>query len=124
MVPGLRLLGGIAERRKEKLMRVYGAVAAILGYLIMGVSAVAADNDKTYMVRAVYLYHECHVQPEDGEDIGLVDVAGPFSSQAEACNAAANLCNSAGEDQTKCWRHGTFTPRNCEAVGVTLPGEK
>lgn len=105
-------------------MKVYGAVAVILGYLIMGGSAAADDKVESYVVSAVYLYHECHVlQPDDAQDTGLDQLAGPFSSKAEACKAAANLYDADKEDTSECWRYGTFTPRKCAEVGVTLPGK-
>src|SRR5436190_19019791 len=101
----------------ESRMNVYLRVSAvILSYLATSGSGVADD----YMLRALAFSHECHVQSKDVE-IDLIDLAGPFSSRATACKAAADLHDSDGQDQRKCWRYGVITRRNCAGDGVTLP---
>src|SRR5262249_29200021 len=89
----------LTKRQMESRMNVYaGIFAVILSYLAIGGSAVA-DSDDPYMVRLLGSRHECHVQHQDidGDDLGLTDLAGPFSSRAAACSAAADLYDPDGD---------------------------
>lgn len=73
-----------------------------------------------WVLRADTSSRACRIQLATAAPIGL-QLAGPFSSRGDACNAALKYYDSSMSDTSKCWAYVVQTVDWCSQEGVNLP---
>ena len=95
---------------------VHMGVPALSGLLIAGTAR--ADD---WVLRRDTSSNACRVEMATAPPIGVIQIAGPFSSRGAACNAALDQYDNSMSDPSKCWSYVFQTVNLCEFEGVNLP---
>ena len=92
-------------------------VPALSALLIAGATARADD----WVLRRETSSNACRVELAAASPLGVIQLAGPFPSRSDACNAALNQYDSSMSDPSKCWSYVYQTINWCMGEGVALP---
>jgi hypothetical protein len=91
-------------------------VPALLALLIAG-----AARAEDWVLRRDTSSSACRVELAAAPPLGVIQIAGPFPSRGDACNAALDQYDSSMSDPSKCWSYVYQTINWCMGEGVNLP---
>jgi hypothetical protein len=98
------------------MQRFLCGFGSLVAALLVGGTARADD----WVLRVDTSSRACRIELATAAAIGL-QLAGPLSSRADACNAALKYYDSGMSDTSKCWSYVYGTVDACSKEGVNLP---
>ncbi|HEY1796788.1 MAG TPA: hypothetical protein VGG57_11790 [Stellaceae bacterium] len=90
------------------------------GVLFAALFTIGTARADDWVLRVDTSSRACRIELATAAAIGL-QLAGPFSSRADACNAASKYYDSSMSDTSKCWAYVSQTVDWCSKEGVNLP---